>query len=98
MGKYPQPCELCAACDESIYALAISPSGKVLASGCTNKAVYVWDPRQEGPVMMLKGHTGNVRALSMSSDGSMLLSGGSDGKIRQWDLGQQRCNHVSILL
>jgi WD repeat-containing protein 48 len=93
-GNNSRPCEMNAQGEDSTYALAFTPSGQVLASGSTNKSVMIWDPRQEGPVMWLKGHQGNIRALAINADGHSLLSAGSDGKIRLWDLGQQRCSQV----
>lgn len=91
-----RPCEISAAGEDSTYALAFNPSGQVLASGSTNKSVMIWDPRQEGPVMWLKGHAGNIRALAIHADGHTLVSAGSDGKMRLWDLGQQRCSQVRL--
>ncbi|XP_023217723.1 WD repeat-containing protein 48 [Centruroides vittatus] len=76
---------------DSIYSLAMNPSGSVIVSGSTEKVVRVWDPRTCQKLMKLKGHTDNVKALILNRDGSQCLSGSSDGTIRLWSLGQQRC-------
>ncbi|GFO12871.1 WD repeat-containing protein 48 [Plakobranchus ocellatus] len=76
---------------DSIYSLAMNPSGSVLVSGSTEKVVRVWDCRQCQKLMKLKGHTDNVKALLLNRDGTQCLSGSSDGTIRLWSLGMQRC-------
>ncbi|KAJ8893603.1 hypothetical protein PR048_006203 [Dryococelus australis] len=76
---------------DSIYSLAMNPSGTVIVSGSTEKVLRVWDPRTCAKLMKLKGHTDNVKALVMNRDGTQCLSGSSDGTIKLWSLGQQRC-------
>ncbi|KAL8159557.1 hypothetical protein V2J09_001094 [Rumex salicifolius] len=78
---------------ESVYALAMNDSGKLLVSGGTEKVVRIWDPRTGSKIMKLRGHTDNIRALLLDSTGRFCLSGSSDSMIRLWDLGQQRCVH-----
>lgn len=76
---------------DSIYSLAMNPSGTVIMSGSTEKVIRVWDPRSCNKQMKLKGHTDNVKALVVKRDGTHCLSGCSDGTIKLWNLGQQRC-------
>lgn len=76
---------------DSIYSLAMNPSGSVIVSGSTEKVIRVWDPRTCQKLMKLKGHSDNVRALVVNRDGTQCLSASSDGTIRLWSLGQQRC-------
>ncbi|KAG8233117.1 hypothetical protein J437_LFUL012543, partial [Ladona fulva] len=76
---------------DSIYSLAMNPSGTVIVSGSTEKVLRVWDPRTCTKLMKLKGHTDNVKALVLNWDGTQCLSGSSDGTIKLWSLGQQRC-------
>ncbi|KAF8790016.1 WD repeat-containing protein 48 [Argiope bruennichi] len=76
---------------DSIYSLAMNPSGTVIVSGSTEKVLRVWDPRTCQKLMKLKGHSDNVKALVVNRDGTQVLSGSSDGTIRLWSLGQQRC-------
>ncbi|PSN54916.1 WD repeat-containing protein 48, partial [Blattella germanica] len=77
--------------DDSIYSLAMNPSGTAIVSGSTEKVLRVWDPRSCTKLMKLKGHVDNVKALVLNRDGSQCLSGSSDGTIKLWSLGQQRC-------
>ncbi|XP_014292808.1 WD repeat-containing protein 48 [Halyomorpha halys] len=75
----------------SIYSLAMNPSGTVIISGSTEKVLRVWDPRSCNKQMKLIGHTDNVKALVVNRDGTQCLSGSSDGTIKLWSLGQQQC-------
>ncbi|EEB17577.1 WD-repeat protein, putative [Pediculus humanus corporis] len=76
---------------DSIYSLAMNPSGSIILSGSTEKVIRVWDPRSCTKQMKLKGHVDNVKALVVNRDGTQCLSGSSDGTIKLWNLGQQRC-------
>lgn len=53
----------------SIYALAVNPTGTLLASGSPEKVVRLWDPRSGKRISKLTGHTDNIRALLISDDG-----------------------------
>ncbi|KAL3265473.1 hypothetical protein HHI36_009677 [Cryptolaemus montrouzieri] len=76
---------------ESIYSLAMNPSGSIIVSGSTEKALRFWDPRTCAKLFKLKGHSDNVKALVVSRDGTQCVSGSSDGTIKVWNLGGQRC-------
>ena len=76
---------------DSIYSLAMNPSGTVIVSGSTEKALRIWDPRTCQKLMKLRGHSDNVKALLVNRDGTQCLSASSDGSVRLWSLGQQRC-------
>ncbi|KAI8882025.1 WD40 repeat-like protein [Backusella circina FSU 941] len=75
----------------SIYALAVNPSGTLLASGTPEKVVRLWDPRSGKRISKLTGHTDNIRALLISDDGNYVLSGSSDSTIKLWSVKAQRC-------
>ncbi|XP_031619690.1 WD repeat-containing protein 48 homolog [Contarinia nasturtii] len=76
---------------DSIYSLAMNPSGSIIVSGSTENALRMWDPRTCNRIMKLKGHSENVKALVVSNDGSQIISGSSDGTIKIWSVGQQQC-------
>eukprot|EP00899_Mesostigma_viride_P015041 jgi/Mesvir1/23538/Mv18239-RA.1 len=76
---------------DSIYSVAMSADGTLVASGSTEKVVRLWDPRSGQKLLKLKGHKDNVRAVYVDPSGRFCISGSSDATIRLWDLGQQRC-------
>lgn len=76
---------------DSIYSLAMNPSGTVIVCGNTEKVLRVWDPRYCSKLMKLRGHTDNIKALVLNKDGTQCLSASSDSTIKLWSLGQQRC-------
>ncbi|XP_030763746.1 WD repeat-containing protein 48 homolog [Sitophilus oryzae] len=76
---------------ESLYSLAMNPSGTLVIGGSTEKALRLWDPRTCVKLFKLKGHTGTVKALVVNRDGTQCISGSSDGSIKVWNIGQQRC-------
>lgn len=69
----------------------MNAAGTIIVSGSTDKILRVWDTRSAQRLMMLRGHTDNIRAIVLSRDGKLCLSAGSDGSIRLWCIGQQRC-------
>ncbi|KAI8390199.1 WD40-repeat-containing domain protein [Blakeslea trispora] len=75
----------------SIYALAVNPSGTLMASGSPEKVVRLWDPKSGKRISKLTGHTDNIRALLISDDGQYILSGSSDSTIKLWSVKAQRC-------
>ncbi|KAG4077089.1 hypothetical protein HA402_016076 [Bradysia odoriphaga] len=76
---------------DSIYSLAMNPSGTIICSGSPENAIRVWDPRSCTRIMKLRGHSENIRAMVISNDGNKVVSGSSDGTIKVWHLGQQQC-------
>src|SRR5229473_2757148 len=57
----------------------------LLAAGCHDTAIKLWDTASGKEVRELKGHTKDVRGLAFAPDGKTLASGGMDGIIQLWD-------------
>lgn len=76
---------------DSIYSLAMNPSGSVVISGSTEKVLRVFDPRACQKLMKLRGHADNVKAIVVNRDGTQCVSASSDGTIKLWSIGQQCC-------
>lgn len=76
----------------SVAALAISPHGKILASGGNDNAIKLWPLSNNGngsqPLETLTGHSGWVQAIAFNPKISILASGGNDNKIKLWKLEQ----------
>jgi len=74
LNDYPSP----------VTAVALSPSGKLLAVGAEDQLIRIYD--DTGLLShTLKGHKGVIHALAFAPDSRLLLSGGADGTARLWD-------------
>ena len=69
----------------SVFTVAYSLDGKLLASGGWDGTVRLWNPHDGGETSLLAGHAGSVRSVAFTPDGTLLASGGRDRTIRLWD-------------
>jgi WD40 repeat protein len=68
-----------------------TPDGRLLACGCEDGIIRIWD-RMNGQCNRLEeGHTGFINSLSFSIDGKTLASGSNDGAVRLWNLTDNSC-------
>jgi WD40 repeat protein len=69
-----------------VYSVAFSPDGGLLACGCHNGRIHIWN-RSNGRCMVLEGHTNCVSSLTFSPDGNFLACATSwDRTFRLWKL------------
>jgi len=72
---------------EGVRSVAISPDGKILASGSADGSIMLWDMASIQPLSnVLEGHDSTVWTLDFSPDGKTLVSGSEDQKIILWDV------------
>jgi WD40 repeat protein len=72
--------------DAPLLAVAVSPNGRVVASGGEDQVVKLWDLPTRQVLRSLKRHTAAVWGLTFSPDGRALASGSRDGTIVLWDV------------
>ena len=73
----------------AIAAVALSPDGKILATGSWDHSIQLWDAETFEHIRSLKGHLNEVWALEFSPDGRRLLSGAKDGGVFVWSMEAQ---------
>ncbi|HZY89019.1 MAG TPA: sigma-70 family RNA polymerase sigma factor [Gemmataceae bacterium] len=72
---------------ESVTGVALSPDGKLLASGTWKDAVHLWDAATGKHLHKLEGHRERVFTVAFSPDGKALASAGWEDKtVRLWDV------------
>jgi hypothetical protein len=69
-------------------ALALSPNGRLLASGGADGIVHLWQTATGREIARLLGHDGWVRALCFAPDGKRIVSGSADNSALMWDVSQ----------
>lgn len=73
--------------DSSLFCIAISPDGEILALGSSDSTAILWDAHDGEQLAILDGrHPGYVESIAFSPHGEFLASGLSDGTIFLWDV------------
>lgn len=67
-----------------ITACAFSPDGTLLAAGCADGPVDLWDVKAQKPKATLLGRTGQGLRVAFSPDGTALAAVATDGAIQRW--------------
>jgi len=71
---------------ERIIDLALSPTGRYVATGELRGRARIWRVSDATLVGDLRGHERRVAGVSFAQDGMTLLTGSWDGSARLWDL------------
>ncbi|PSR15645.1 hypothetical protein C8255_22005 [filamentous cyanobacterium CCP3] len=78
----------------SANGLAMSPSGRAIATACSDGTVRLWDCTNGQAIHTFRralgllgpGHRGPVSAVAFTSAGDAVISGGEDSQLIQWRL------------
>jgi WD40 repeat protein len=76
---------------KGVYSLALSPDGKLLATGDHDGQIHLWQIADGKNLLTFKGHKGIAWTVAFSPDGQTLASGGHDGLIQLWDTQRGDC-------
>ncbi len=76
-----------------VTAIAVSPNGKLIASGSSDRSIRLWNFKGElletwtgRSLRSGVGHAAPITALVFSPNSRVLISASADGSIKQWDL------------
>ncbi|MBD1808514.1 NACHT domain-containing protein [Microcoleus sp. FACHB-SPT15] len=79
---------------ESVWSVAFSPDGKLLAIGDSNGLVQLWEAASGREVLSCKGHSNWIRSVAFSPCGEMVASGSSDHTVRLWNIRNGECLNI----
>jgi len=72
-------------CAGGVRAVAFSPDGDRVLTGCDDNTARLWDARTGQPLGAPMQHHDSVGALAFSPDGERVLTGSFDKTARLWD-------------
>lgn len=71
---------------DAIYSAALSPDGKILATGSYDQKIKLWDVESGKELRTLSGHNGAIYGLAFRPDGKILASASGDRTVKLWDV------------
>ena len=67
---------------DALYAAALSPDGKTLATGSYDQKIKLWNVETGKEIKTLSGHNGAVFSLAFRPDGKILASASADRTVK----------------
>jgi len=75
---------------DKVFSEAISPDGRYLLTGSSDKTARLWDAATGQQLRTFIGHRGNVLAVAFSPDGRYALTGSNDQSALLWEVATGR--------
>lgn len=72
--------------EQGITSISISPDSKLVAAGCMDTIVRIYDIDTVELVDTLQGHDNSVYSVSFTPDGRGLVTGSLDKQLKLWDI------------
>jgi len=69
----------------NVLSIAVSPNGKIMATGMTKEKIILWDVSNWKIIATLAGKDGDSALLAFSHNGNILASGGQRNDVTLWD-------------
>jgi len=66
--------------------VSLCPDGSIVAAGCDDDRIYVWEAASDRLHRVLTGHAGYVNGVAFTPDGALLVSGSHDRTVGLWDV------------
>ncbi|HEX4150084.1 MAG TPA: c-type cytochrome domain-containing protein, partial [Pirellulales bacterium] len=80
-----KPLQTFAGHKDSLYAAALSPDAKLLATGSYDQQIKLWDTSTGKELRTLSGHNGAIFDLAFHPGGKILASASADRTVKLWD-------------
>ncbi|MDE0427259.1 MAG: WD40 repeat domain-containing protein [Candidatus Poribacteria bacterium] len=93
-GPFVGPTDPLAGHTDTVYSVAFSPDGQILASGSADNTIILWDATTGQYKQTLTGHKRAVYSIAFSPDGQILASGSWDKTIILWDTTTWKYIHI----
>src|SRR5581483_11378224 len=71
---------------DALYSIALSPDGKILATGSYDQKIKLWDTETGAELRTLSGHNGAIYDLAFRPDGRILASASADRTVKLWEV------------
>jgi WD40 repeat protein len=75
---------------QKVEGLAWSPDGRLLAAGCHDHRIHLWNTTTRGEEGVLEGHRWELHDLAFDRTGTLLASFGWEMTVRIWDVPVRR--------
>jgi len=72
--------------DDTIFAMALSGDGRVLATAGGDRLVRFWEVATGGEAGQLEAHATQVLGLALNGEGTQLVTAGADQELKVWDV------------